>query len=282
MNFDFEWQTQDQLTLRGKCWLPGSERPQGLLCLIHGFGEHIGRYEHVAQFFNQHEIGLIGFDQRGHGRSDGKRGVVPSYESLLVNITEFLALTYSKFPEVPLYLYGHSMGGNIATTYLLREQPRIIKAGIITSPWYELTNQPPKLTVSLGKMISNLYPSFTVSSAIIPEDLSSDLTVGKKYMEDPLVHNKMGGTLFTGVSNAGLWILENTDKLVHPLLMMHGKADNVTSQKSSEKFARKAPKGLLKYKAWNGMRHELHNELIKEKALQYILDFLEEVQEPQV
>jgi alpha-beta hydrolase superfamily lysophospholipase len=117
-DFSFEWQTQDQVMLKGRCWLP--EQPKALVCLVHGFAEHMGRYTHVAEYFNAQGYGLIGFDLRGHGQSGGRRGHTPSYDDLIENIREMLALAAEKLEGLPLFLYGHSMGGNLVANYLIR------------------------------------------------------------------------------------------------------------------------------------------------------------------
>ncbi|MEH0156629.1 lysophospholipase [Limibacter armeniacum] len=275
MDFNFSWETKDKVVLEGKGWMPDNQQPKAIICMVHGFGEHIGRYEHVAKFFNTHGYGFIGYDLRGHGKSGGKRGVVPSYDSLMENITEFLALVHSKFEGIPIILYGHSMGGNLVTVYTLRERPSIVKAVIVTSPWLRLTNTPAKPVVMVGKVIGNLLPSFTLPTKLVPEDLSSDLTVGRKYQDDPLVHGKISSMLFSGVNDAGQWALLNANLLKHPLLLMHGNADNITSHKASEEFIRNAPSDLVTYKSWNGMRHELHNEMVKDKVLEEELQFIQ-------
>ena len=96
--FEFDWLSTDELTLRGKCWLPEEGAPKALLCLIHGFGEYYGRYEHVAEFWTAHSIGIIAYDLRGHGKSEGKRGYVPHYNSMTEDMGSFLALIQEKFP----------------------------------------------------------------------------------------------------------------------------------------------------------------------------------------
>lgn len=275
MEFQFSWKTYDDLMLHGNCWLPEGESPKAMICIIHGFGEHIGRYEHVASYFTSQNLGVIGFDLRGHGKSEGKRGVVPDYEAVLTNITEFLALVNDKFKNLPLVLYGHSMGGNLASVYMLKKKPSIVTACIITSPWFKLPTPPSKVAVFMGKLMGSIIPSFTVKTKLEPELLSSDITVGRKYEDDPLTHGSISSALFTGVTEAGDWALDNANTLEHPMLMMHGMEDEVTSQRASQEFARKAPKELITYKTWDGLRHELHNELAKEKVLGYELEFIQ-------
>ncbi|AZQ62807.1 alpha/beta hydrolase [Flammeovirga pectinis] len=273
--FEYNWTTNDTIEIYGKCWLPEIEEPKAIVCLVHGFGEHILRYNHVAKFFNDNGIGFIGYDQRGHGQTKGKRGVVPSYEDVLYNVSEFLALVNDKLPNIPMFLYGHSMGGNIATSFLLKEQPTTLKGAIITSPWLRLATDPPAWQESIGKFIGSIIKGFVIPSKLNPPDLSSDLSVGEAYVKDPLVHNKICTALYFGVKDAGEWNIKNADKLNVPTLLMHGTADNITSEKASKEFSDNAPSVLMTFKKWENLRHEIHNEVIKEDVLNEMLQFIE-------
>lgn len=270
--FDFDWLTTDKLKLVGKCWLP-EVSPRALLCLVHGFGEHIGRYEHVATFFNKHQLGFLGFDLRGHGRSEGKRGVVPNYEALMENIGEFLALAQHKFTDLPLILYGHSMGGNLVMSYLLRFQPSV-KAAIVTSPWLRLAKQPPFWRVLLARLVVQFYSEYTDKAELNPSDLSRDPSVGEAYQKDPLVHNQMSAMLFLGVENAGEQILQHANRLSIPLLLMHGRQDPITAWQASELFAKQTPSQTT-FLSWDDARHELHNELNREDVLSAMLAWID-------
>ena len=108
-----QYTTDDDLRLKGKVWLPKST-PSGVVCLIHGFGEHIDRYEHVAKSMNDAGLALCGIDLRGHGMSEGKRGHTPSFDHLMRDIDQYIKGTRTAYPGLPIHLYGHSMGGNLA------------------------------------------------------------------------------------------------------------------------------------------------------------------------
>ncbi|MBD0400511.1 alpha/beta hydrolase [Flammeovirga sp. EKP202] len=274
-SFEYSWQTADNIDIYGKCWLPEDEKPKAIIAMIHGFGEHIERYAHVAAFFNENNYGFIGYDQRGHGKTPGKRGVVPSYDAVLHNVTELLSLIKEKFPDLPIFLYGHSMGGNIVSSYLLKENPSFLKGAIVTSPWLRLAVDPPAWQEKIGKFIGGIFKDFVIPSKLNPADLSTDLTVGEIYVKDPLVHNKICTALYFGVKEAGEWAIENAGQLKVNTLLMHGDDDNITSYKASEEFANKAPSENMTFKIWKGLRHEMHNEKIKEEVLSEILRFIE-------
>jgi len=116
---EFEFKTFDGLSLFGQSWQP-EDRTRAVVCLIHGLGEHSGRYVHVADSLSQAGYTLISFDLRGHGKSEGLRGHTPSYEALMQDISFLLEAANKKFPQLPFFLYGYSLGGNLVLNYVLR------------------------------------------------------------------------------------------------------------------------------------------------------------------
>jgi alpha-beta hydrolase superfamily lysophospholipase len=273
-HFPFEWQTQDEVMLRGRCWLP--EQPQALVCLVHGFAEHTGRYAHVAATFNARGYGLMGFDLRGHGQSGGRRGHTPSYEDLIENIREMLALATEKFDRLPLFLYGHSMGGNLVANYLIRHQPNYLKGAVITSPWLRLTQEPPLPLKVLAKAAYLIFPQLMLSSNLRLEHLSKDMAVQKAYGADPLILRKISAGMFILVSEAGRLAIRQADKIALPLLLMHGLDDKITDPEATKQFAQRVNADLLTLHYWANMRHELHNETEKEQVLNLIISWLDE------
>lgn len=265
-----ELKTHDNLSLRGQIWLPGASA-KGVICLVHGFGEHIGRYDHVAKAFNNANYAFAGLDLRGHGQSDGKRGHTPSYGHLLSDLQQFIDSTKAKFPHLPLFLYGHSMGGNIAVNFLLRNKDLHIKAAVITSPWLRLRFDPPKIKVAVGRLVRKVYPKYSEPNGLNPNDLSRDTAVGKAYQEDPLVNNKITTEMYFSIVEAGEWALQNATPIPLPLLIMHGTDDPITSPEASEIFAGKMS---TEFRAWKGMYHETHNEIGKEEVIDTIVQWI--------
>ncbi|WP_250632155.1 alpha/beta hydrolase [Rhodoflexus caldus] len=273
-DFSFEWQTQDQVMLKGRCWLP--EQPKALVCLVHGFAEHIGRYVHVAAYLNAQGYGLMGFDLRGHGQSGGRRGHTPTYEDLLENIREMMALAAEKFEGLPLFLYGHSMGGNLAANYLIRHQPNYLKGAVITSPWLRLTQEPPLPLKILAKVAYLIFPQLMNPANLKLEHLSKDTTVQQAYGADPMILRKISAGMFTVVSKAGLLAIRQADKITLPVLLMHGLDDKITSADATREFAQRMQPELLTAHYWENMRHELHNETEKEQVLALIVKWLDD------
>ncbi|MBL6446605.1 lysophospholipase [Fulvivirga sp. 29W222] len=267
-----EFKTSDNLKLWGQVWFPETDA-KGIVILIHGFGEHIQRYDHVAKAFNKANYVLAGIDLRGHGKSEGIRGHTPSYNHLLNDLRQFTDIIKDKFSTLPLFIYGHSMGGNVTANFLLRGNEQDFTAAIITSPWLKLRFDPPKIKVAMGRLVRKIYPKYAEHNNLNPNDLSRDTAVGKAYAEDPLVNNKITTEMYFSIVEAGDWALQNATSIQTPVLTMHGTDDPITSPQASEMFARKM---TSEYKVWEGMYHEPHNELGKEEVIDTIVQWVKQ------
>jgi alpha-beta hydrolase superfamily lysophospholipase len=271
---EMEWKSADGTTLFACEWsLEQSKQPRAVVGIVHGMGEHMGRYSHVAEMLISEGYAVIGFDQRGHGRTEGKRGHVPAYELLLEGVDYILAEARSNYPGTPLFLYGHSMGGNLTLNYLLRRQPDIDGA-IVTGPWLKLAFKPPSLQAAIGKVIEKIYPKYTNSRPMVAEHLTSDPEMIERYVKDKLGHGQITARFYFGVHKAGNWALEHAKELKVPLLLMHGGDDRVTSIHASKQFAEHT-KLFTNWREWPGFKHELHNETGREEVFAVIRDWIE-------
>ncbi len=273
MTTEFNWKTDDNLTLYAKDWSVAF--PKAVFVLAHGMGEHINRYNHVAEFLNSRNVAMIGNDHRGHGKSEGKRGHFRKYDDYLNEMDTLIAEAEKRYPNVPVALYGHSKGGNIVLNYLLRRKPKNIKAAIVTGPWIELAFKPSSFMVFLGKMMRNIAPSFTQASGLPATSVSSNPAVAAAYETDNLVHDKISAEGGMGMMDAGRWLADYSGKVPCPLLIMHGGADIVTSQPASERFAGQLS-GDVTYKVFDGFYHEIHNELGQQEVFDYFYAWAQE------
>ncbi len=203
--FESSWKSDEGLNFFARGWEP-DQPPRAVVCLVHGLGEHIGRYEHVGAAFAVAGYALLGFDQRGHGKSEGARGHTPSYEALMDDIGSLLAQAGGRYPGIPRFLYGHSMGGNEVINYVMRRNPDILGV-IATGPWLRLGFQPPSWQVALGRIMNKIAPGSTQASKLDPAALSRDPKVAEAYVNDPLVHDRISARLFVEVYKAGEWAL---------------------------------------------------------------------------
>jgi alpha-beta hydrolase superfamily lysophospholipase len=252
-------------------WIP--PQYQAAICLVHGFGEHGGRYAHVADFFNKNGYALVAMDNRGHGKSGGKQGHAPSFDSYLDDIDTFLTAAKQEFGNKPLFLYGHSMGGNLVLNFVLRRNPSILRGVIASGPWIRLAFEPKPFLLILGKIMRFIYPKFTQDSGLVQSHISKDPSVVETYSKDPLVHGKITASAGVGLTENAAFLNEFAGKMPIPTLIMHGDEDLLTSQPASEEFAKRVS-GDVTYRKWTGMYHEIHNEPDKAQVFDVTLNWL--------
>jgi len=270
---EFGWKTEDHLRLYAQVWQPDGH-PKGLVCLVHGLGEHSGRYPHVAAYLTENGYVLSAFDQRGHGKSEGQRGYTPDFQVLMDDIATFLEESTRQYLDGPCFLYGHSLGGSLVLEYMLRRHPRL--AGVIaTAPALRTAFKPPALKVVLGKVMVRLWPTLSMSNEIDVQTLSRDAEVVRAYVNDPLVHDRLTPRLGIGMLQSGEWVLQHAAEVSLPLLLMHGGADRLTSSQASSEFAARAGDHCT-LKIWEGLYHEIHNEPEQGTVLSYLLDWLDQ------
>ncbi|MBP6492251.1 MAG: alpha/beta fold hydrolase [Clostridia bacterium] len=238
-------------------------QPLAVVCLIHGIGEHAGRYDRIGEAFKKAGIAMVGMDLRGHGLSSGKRGHTAPRKEILGDIDLLLLDIQKKYPEVPVFLYGHSMGGNIALDYRRRGRYRTVpKAYLITSPWILLQRKIPSYLYRFCKMLSKIKPDFQMNSKIEPSDLGN-IGIISKQEHSELVHGKIsvqtaveGIEIAEALMNSQLEIIG--EEPLRPFLLMHGSADKVCNPEGSRIIAR-LEKDLCQYVEWKGLYHEIHN-----------------------
>ena len=259
--------------LFGQYWKPQSVK--AVIILVHGMGEHSSRYEQsVIPHLIENEFAIVTFDQFGHGKTKGKRGHCPSYDALLETIDYTINKAESLFPNRPVYLYGHSLGGNLVINYALTKNSSL--EGIIaSSPFLRLAFNPPKWKIVIGKLLLKIAPSLTMPSEIEVEAISRDKDEVKKYCDDDLVHDKVSPMFIFPVIDAGEWAIKNAHKVQSPMLVLHGTGDRVIDYKGSEEFCENIPKAQLAL--FKNGYHELHHDLCKEEFMQTILKWLDKM-----
>jgi alpha-beta hydrolase superfamily lysophospholipase len=269
---EWKWESCQGMDLYARSWEP-EFKPKASIMLVHGHGEHVTRFDQVAAALTDRGYAMLGFDLCGHGKSGGQRGHIQSYEGLMDDVASFLGQAKERYAGLPQFLYGHSMGGNLVLNYALRRNPDL-RGVIATGPWLKLAFQPPAIQLKLGRLMKGLYPAFSQHSKLDTKGLSHDQAVINAYENDPLVHDNISARLFMEIYETGLWALDHAAEFPLPLLLMHGGADPITSAKASQEFARKAGDKVT-FKIWDGMYHEIHNELEQAQVFAYMLDWLD-------
>lgn len=271
---DFDFHSKDGLKLHGFRW--ETENPIAIICMVHGMGEHIKRYQHVAKKFNEKQISFWGFDLRGHGTSEGKKGHTPSIEYMFDDVEQLLVSIRKKHPDSPIVIYGHSMGGNISLNFLLSRYSKEVSLGLITSPWLRLTNPPAGFQLMLAKFGARFLPSLAQPNGLDVKDISSVEEEQQSYANDPLNHDRITGGLFMEINSMGEKAITSAGNLKTPILLSHGNEDNITSYEGSEDFAKNAPSELIELKLWKTLRHETHNEHSKDEVIDYYVNWVVE------
>ncbi|MBC8045897.1 MAG: lysophospholipase [Fimbriimonadaceae bacterium] len=270
----YSWKSARGKNIFGQSWITDST-PKAIICLVHGQGEHSSRYDHVANFFVQHDIAFFTGDLIGHGMSEGARGHVSSFSEYIENAEMILQEAKKTFPDTPIFIYGHSMGGNIAINHAMQTHDENIKGYIVTSPWIKLSFEPPPWKVVLGKTVKSIIPSLQQPTGLDAATISHDLAEVKKYREDKLNHSKISVSAYFEILTHGENILLNADKLSYPMLLMHGSGDKLTSHLASREFAAMR-KDLITYKEFEGLYHELQHEFERQNIFDTILHWINE------
>ena len=258
----------NEITLSGLKW--EVDKPKANLMLVHGAGEHIGRYDHWAKLFNAQQINVYGVDHYGHGNSPGARGHIANYDLYLNEIRALKKMLDERADNLPLLLYGHSLGGNIVLHWII-EQEKSVDYVIVSAPWIKLKLVPPPWKISLMKWLSGMLPALSQGNELDPNWLSRDKLVVDRYINDPLVHNKItlsaANILFQRAEILDKYSKQISDKI----LIIHGLDGKVTDASASKAFASRT--GIDYYGA-EGLFHELHNEPEQIEIFNYICNWL--------
>jgi alpha-beta hydrolase superfamily lysophospholipase len=275
ITFEANLKSKDGIEFFVRGWEP-EIKSKAIVALVHGLGEHTGRYEHIAQAMTDAGYTLVGFDLRGHGKSGGVRGHFPSLDAVMQDIKDFFAFLTTRYPELPQFLYGHSLGGLLVLTYVLKNKPKL-KGVIATGAGLRSPIHQQKMKILMAKVLGSLAPSAQIASGLETAAISHDPKIVDAYLHDPLVHNRISlGFGKTGL-NATDYVWSHAEEFSVPLLIMHGSADRITYSHGSADFSRLAAKNNtdITLKLWEGMYHEVHNEPEKKQVIQFMIDWLD-------
>ena len=246
--------------------LPQEKAPAKVICIVHGIGEHGGRYDRVATKFNEAGYAVLAMDLRGHGKSLGKRGECAPRNDVLDDISALLTSAQLKYPGTPIILYGHSMGGNITLEYRCRGGMNDAPAGyLISAPWIRLVHPIPEPVYWAVRALSKVMPRFTVGSAVDEKALGNPSSV-QPYTSDPMVHNRISALCAVDGFETGRALergkmKDNGRASKIPMLIMHGGDDQICDPQASRVLAARLNKlgDQIEHIEWPGLYHEIHN-----------------------
>jgi len=267
----FNW-TQNQTEIFGQYWK--IEDAKGIVAIVHGMGEHSSRYgDFVVPKLNAAGYSVIAFDQFGHGLTGGKRGHCPNYEAVLDSLESLLNKSDELLgADLPIFLYGHSMGGNVVSNFIIKRNSKI-KGAVLSSPMLKLAFDPPDWKMIAAKFMRNIYPAFQEVTGLDATAISRNNRAVEKYINDPLVHDKITVNFSLPFFEAGDYAIEHADEIKVPAIVIHGTADKLTDYKGSEAFAKKAG-DKVSLKLYPGGYHELHNDIVKDEVIAEVISWL--------
>ncbi|HAN97572.1 MAG TPA: hypothetical protein DCQ98_09170 [Planctomycetaceae bacterium] len=253
-----------------------------VLVVIHGLGEHAGRYRDVAAEVERVGWRLWAEDLPGHGAAAGRRGDA-DYDALL----EQVAASWERAASVgtPRSLWGHSFGGNLVANRLLRRGslPGLDRV-LLTGPMFLTATPPPRFKQWLADVMPRIWPTLTIATGLDPHGISTDPAAVEAYRADPLTHHRISARLGKGMLDSGRWALEHARRWDQatggvPLLVLHGADDPITSCDASRRFVEQAGE-RARFEAWAGARHELHHERDRRRFVERLIDWIGRGAEP--
>jgi len=246
---------------------------KAVLFIVHGLGEHSGRYEEIAEVLVKKGIACFAFDHRGHGKSGGKRGHAQSIEQLIEDTEFALMKCRNLFLDIPIFMMGHSMGGQIVATFINKANSKEISGAIISSAWFRLVSPPPSWQIKLIYFLKSIAPRICLSNKLDSGHISSVKEEVEVYEKDELIHDKISFALFTSLYNNGIEIAEKKSALNIPVLVCHGDLDKITSSTASSLYAKNL-EGDTSFVIWHGSYHEPHHDHEKDKVIQFYADWI--------
>lgn len=264
--------TRDGLALVTTHW-PAAGPLKGVVCLVHGLGEHARRYAHVARMFNQVGWAVVGYDHRGHGQSPGPRGGLSQNDDLLHDLAHVIDAIKQAYPQQRLLVLGHSLGGLIVSRFVsaLANPPesapwqRPVDLCVLSSPALDIgmSGFQKALLNSLGR----LTPDVAVGNGLKPEWVCSDASVVRDYVDDPLIHDRITGRLTRFMLDGGEVVHARAASWTVPTLLIYAGADQCVRPAGSVRFAAQAPAAVVTTIAYEHMAHEILNEPDKARVL---------------
>jgi alpha-beta hydrolase superfamily lysophospholipase len=252
------------LELYAQSWLPEGE-VKAILAIVHGFGEHSGRYGNVVGWFVPRGYLVTGFDMRGMGRSPGPRGHVNDWQELREDVTAFLRWSQAQSPDAPLFLLGHSQGGLVVLDYA-EHDPQGLAGVIASGPALGKLPVSP-LMIWAARLMSKVWPRFTQDVKLDASALSRDPAVPIAYRDDPLVHGLASARLGTEILATIDRVLARASDLRLPCLIVHGSADRFAPAEATRAFYESLTCPDKQRIEYEGYYHEVFNDIGKEKVL---------------
>ncbi|MGI9469502.1 MAG: alpha/beta fold hydrolase [Rubripirellula sp.] len=264
--------------LHGRLWCQAAS-PVGVVVVVHGLGDHGGRYQSLAEVIGAKGWCTYAFDLPGHGRSPGGRGRVDSFPGLLADIEAACRTIKERFPDVPLVLLGYSMGGNLVLNYLLRcfegapssaTKPEGI---VLCGPMLLPPVPPPRPHIFAAWLTGYLMPWIQIERPVDVDRLTSDKHQAELITEDSWMHTSITLYLATQLLSQGRWALDHARRIDVPSLVMYGEDDDLIDRSACENLAIRAGDRVT-LRPWPRFRHDLFHDRGSEEVCQVVSTWL--------
>ncbi|MBW4614079.1 MAG: lysophospholipase [Desmonostoc vinosum HA7617-LM4] len=270
-----------KLNLYYQSWCP-EDKIRAILVIVHGLGGHSDRYGNIIQHLIPQKYAVYGLELRGHGRSPGQRGYINTWTEYREDLRAFLQLIQTQQPGCPIFLLGHSLGAVIVLDYGLRyvqQTPRL--QGVITlAPTLGEVGVPP-IRILIGKLLSRVWPRFSLNTGIDLTNASRDEKVLAAYTQDTLRHTRATARLATEFFATVAWINTHVTDWQLPLLILHGGADRVALPEGSDIFYQQLTYPDKLRIDYPEAYHEIQSDLNYQQVLADLEDWLEKHLSPQ-
>jgi alpha-beta hydrolase superfamily lysophospholipase len=267
------FQGADGIELYYQSWR-GDKETRAFLAIVHGFGEHSGRYANVVNHLTPQGYTVYGFDLRGHGRSPGQRGHINSWKEYREDVRAFLQMASQRASDLPLFMLGHSMGALIALDYLLHD-PAGLRGAIISGAPLEPVGVAKPFLVMLARVLSRVWPRFSLPLGLDTKGISRNTAVVKAYEADPLVHGKTTVRWGTEILQTIDWVKDHAVEVRIPILLIHGGSDPLNSPNGTRSFFDKVTFPDKAMKIYPGSYHETHNDIDYGQVIKDMAQWLE-------
>ncbi len=245
-----------------QAWLPDGE-VKGVLFIVHGVGEHSSRYTNVINRFLPLGFAVYALDHIGHGKSEGEREMIDKFADYSAPLITYRKMVAEQHPDVPVFIYGHSMGALITCVHLLSHQADFTGAIISAPPLMIPANISP-ITITIGRLLSAIAPKMGLIDLDV-NNLSNDKAVVEAYVADPLVfHGKMTARISSEMLGAIKQVNDSVGKINLPLFIIQGGADHIVDPAGADMLYAKSSSSDKTLKVYDGFFHEIHNEINRE------------------
>jgi len=260
----------DGLKLHGYRW--SVENPVAVMSLVHGLAEHCGRYEKLAQHLNGNGIDVVGVDLRGHGRTEGPRGVSLQYADIAGDVSALVEETKSQYPRLPRFLFGHSLGGGLVLHHGMTKVDDTLCGYLVSAPL--ILPRKPVSIIKRGfvKSLRKILPKGTLPIPVSGKKISTIPEEQQRYNTDPLRHRRIGIGLAVDMIETGEELFATADQWKKPLRIWHSTADKITSSDASEYFAKQAQN--CEFTAFDEVQHETHQDRSRDEVHALIVEFI--------